>query len=86
MKVAASVIATGSERDPDDSNSHVTRIAAGRAYEKAGVGPEDMSVSEVHDASAIAEIMQTENLGFCEIGEGAHSPRAVPRRSADKSL
>ena len=70
VKVAASVIATGSERDPDDSNSHVTRIAAGRAYEKAGVGPEDMSVSEVHDASANSEIMQTENLGFCEIGEG----------------
>ncbi len=70
VKVAASVIATGSERDPDDSNSHVTRIAAGRAYEKAGVGPEDMSVCEVHDASAIAEIMQTENLGFCGIGEG----------------
>ena len=70
VKVAASVIATGSERDPDDNNSHVTRIAAGRAYEKAGVGPKDMSVSEVHDASAIAEIMQTENLGFCEIGEG----------------
>ena len=70
VKVAASVIATGSERDPDDSNSHVTRIAAGRAYEKAGVGPEDMSVSEVHDASAIAEIMQTENLGFCGVGEG----------------
>ncbi|MEE3094761.1 MAG: thiolase family protein, partial [Pseudomonadota bacterium] len=70
VKVAASVIATGSERDPDDSNSHVTRIAARCAYEKAGVGPKDMSVSEVHDASAIAEIMQTENLGFCEIGEG----------------
>ena len=29
-----------------------------------------MSVAEVHDASAIAEIMQSENLGFCEIGEG----------------
>ncbi len=70
VKVAASVIATGSERDPDDSNSHVTRIAARCAYEKAGLGPEDMSVSEVHDASAIAEIMQTENLGFCGIGEG----------------
>ena len=70
VKVAASVIATGSERDPTTANSHVTRIAAGRAYEKAGVGPKDMSVSEVHDASAIAEIMQTENLGFCEIGEG----------------
>ena len=27
-----------------------------------------MSVAKVHNASAIAEIMQTENLGFCEIG------------------
>ena len=70
VKVAASVIATGSERDPDNGNLHVTRVAANLAYERSGVGPEDMSVSEVHDASAIAEIMQTENLGFCEIGEG----------------
>ena len=70
VKVAASVIATGSERDPDDGNLHVTRLAANLAYERSGVGPEDMSVSEVHDASAIAEIMQTENLGFCKIGEG----------------
>ena len=70
VKVAASVIATGSERDPDDGNLHVTRVAANLAYERSGVGPEDMSVSEVHDASAIAEIMQTENLGFCKIGEG----------------
>ena len=70
IKVSASVIATGSDRDPDDATRHVTRLASQKAYERAGVGPKDMSVAEVHDASAIAEIMQTENLGFCEIGEG----------------
>ena len=70
IKVSASVIATGSERDPDDAARHVTRLASQKAYERAGAGPKDMSVAEVHDASAIAEIMQTENLGFCEIGEG----------------
>ena len=70
IKVSASVIATGSERDPDDATRHVTHLASQKAYERAGAGPKDMSVAEVHDASAIAEIMQTENLGFCEIGEG----------------
>ena len=70
IKVSASVIATGSDRDPDDATRHVTRLASQKAYERAGAGPKDMSVAEVHDASAIAEIMQTENLGFCEIGEG----------------
>lgn len=70
VKVAASVISTGSNRHPDDNTKHVTRIASQKAYDRAGVGPEDMSVAEVHDASAIAEIMQTENLGFCPIGEG----------------
>ena len=70
IKVVASVIATGSERDPDDGERHVTRLASQKAYERAGVGPDDMSFAEVHDASAIAEILQTENLGFCPIGEG----------------
>lgn len=70
IKVAASVLQTGSDRDPDDGERHVTKLAAEKAYERAGAGPEDMSVAEVHDASAIAEIMQTENLGFCQIGEG----------------
>ena len=70
IKVAASVIGTGSARDPDDGTKHICRLTAEKAYQKAGAGPEDMSVAEVHDASAIAEIMQSENLGFCEIGEG----------------
>jgi acetyl-CoA acetyltransferase len=40
------------------------------AYEKAGVGPEDIDLAEVHDATAFGELVQTENLGFCKRGEG----------------
>ncbi|KXA90438.1 acetyl-CoA acetyltransferase [candidate division MSBL1 archaeon SCGC-AAA259B11] len=40
------------------------------AYKMAGVKPEDIDVAEVHDCFTIAEIMATEDLGFCEKGEG----------------
>ena len=36
----------------------------------AGIGPEDVDVAEVHDASAPAEILIYEELGFCAAGEG----------------
>lgn len=70
VKVRASIMSMGVTRDPDDQTQHITARAARKAYEKAGVGPEDMNVAEVHDASAIAEITQSENLGFCEVGGG----------------
>ena len=34
----------------------------------AGLGPDDMDVAEVHDASAMGEIIQAENLGFVRAG------------------
>jgi acetyl-CoA acetyltransferase len=70
VAVASSVIVTSSDRDPDDYDRHTGRIAATRAYEKAGVGPEDMSLAELHDATSFAEVLQAENLGFCESGGG----------------
>ena len=45
-------------------------VAAERAYEAAGLGPEDIDVAEVHDATAFGELAQTEHLGFCPVGEG----------------
>jgi acetyl-CoA acetyltransferase len=36
----------------------------------AGVGPEDIDIAEVHDATAFGEMAMTENLGFCKEGEG----------------
>lgn len=50
----------------------VVAARAGRAaYEQAGVGPEDIHVAELHDASAPAELIHYENLGFCAPGEAA---------------
>ncbi|MBC7102343.1 MAG: thiolase family protein [Parvibaculum sp.] len=70
IRVLASVIQTGSDRTADEYEKHCTRLGARRAYELAGVGPEDVSVAEVHDATAVGEIIQIENLGFCPFGEG----------------
>jgi acetyl-CoA acetyltransferase len=44
--------------------------AAQRAYALAGVGPHDIHVAELHDASASAEIMLYEHLGFAEKNRG----------------
>jgi acetyl-CoA acetyltransferase len=52
---------------PDFSGA--TRLAAANAYEKAGVGPEDLSLVELHDCFATAEIVHYENLGLCADGE-----------------
>ncbi len=70
IKVHASVVASGSDRGPDDVDKHICHLAALQAYEQAGLGPHEMSVSELHDASAIGEIIQSENLGFFAFGEG----------------
>ena len=70
VKVLASSLVSSSNRDPNDFDHHLGKMAADRAYEMAGVGPEDVDVAEVHDASAYAEIVQVENMGFCARGEG----------------
>ena len=41
-----------------------------RAYEMAGVGPEDVDVAMLYDAFTINPILFLEDLGFCEKGEG----------------
>jgi acetyl-CoA acyltransferase len=63
-------VSSGSSRTPDQVEDHLTRRAARRAYDMAELGPEDVSVAELHDASAFAEILQSENVGFCDSGEG----------------
>jgi acetyl-CoA acyltransferase len=46
-----------------------TREAAKKAYEMAGVGPDDINLIELHDCFATAEILHYENLGICKDGE-----------------
>jgi acetyl-CoA acetyltransferase len=42
-----------------------------KAYEEAGIGPEDVSVAEVYDLSSALELDWYEDLQFCPRGEGA---------------
>ncbi|MFL6239692.1 MAG: thiolase domain-containing protein [Actinomycetes bacterium] len=49
-----------------------TTLAAKRAYEMAGVGPDDIDMCEVHDCFTITEILDIEDLGFCEKGKGGY--------------
>jgi acetyl-CoA acyltransferase len=70
IRILASVLRTGSVRPLSAWDRSATRLAALNAYEEAGVGPEDVSVAEVHDASAFGELLQTEMMGFCAIGGG----------------
>jgi acetyl-CoA acetyltransferase len=69
IRVAASVMRSFSHRRMDQPELHVSRLAALQAYEQAGLGPQEMGVAEVHDASAMGEIIQAENLGFVPLGE-----------------
>jgi acetyl-CoA acyltransferase len=70
VKISASVLMSGEHRDPDRLEDHVARKASRRAYETAGLGPEDIDVVECHDATAFGEILQSEMLGFFPLGDG----------------
>ncbi|VWX47319.1 thiolase family protein [Novosphingobium sp. 9U] len=73
IRVLAAENRTGSNRACDDYANHVTRKVATLAYARAGIGPEDVDFAEVHDASSIGEMIQTEALGLCAPGEAGIS-------------
>lgn len=52
-----------------------TRIAAQAAYKMAGITAKDVDFAEVHDCFTIAEIVDTEDLGFFEKGKGVEAAR-----------
>ncbi len=70
IRVVASVLRSAAPRRLDEPEKNVGRLAALQAYEMAGLGPDDVDVAEVHDASAMGEIIQTENLGLAPLGQG----------------
>ncbi|MFA5565950.1 MAG: thiolase family protein [Acidimicrobiia bacterium] len=67
-RVAASVVRSGRLPGSDEAMADARAVAA--AYEMAGLGPEDIDLAEVHDATAAAELTAYETLGFCGEGEG----------------
>lgn len=69
--VESSVLCTGSYENPQDLVRWETDYrTCSLAYEEAGIGPEDLSVIECHDAFTISEILHYEALGLCAEGEG----------------
>jgi acetyl-CoA acetyltransferase len=68
VRILASTLASGSL--PESGLDYITRRLSRKAYEIAGVGPEDIDVVEVHDATSFGELAQVEGLGLCPEGEG----------------
>jgi acetyl-CoA acetyltransferase len=66
VRVRASVLASG--RVGNGPRRYPS--PAERAYETAGLGPSDIDIAEVHDATAFGELAWYEHLGFCPQGDG----------------
>ncbi|MCL4239861.1 MAG: thiolase family protein [Dehalococcoidia bacterium] len=69
VRIASMVLRSGWDHGGDEAG--LVEVCSSEAYAEAGVGPRDLSVMEVHDASAPAELMAYESLGLCGKGEGA---------------
>ena len=70
VELCACVLGTSVDRDPDDLERHIGRVTALKAFEAASLGPDDIDLAEVHDATAVGEVIQVENLGLVPRGEG----------------
>ena len=67
VRVVSSVLHSGWDHEPGEQAS--ASLCASEAYEEAGLGPEDLGAVELHDASAIGELIAYESLGLCGRGE-----------------
>ena len=78
VQILACEIRSGQGDDPEALS--VATAASRAAFEAAGLGPEDLSVVELHDAAAPAELILSEQLGLCAAGEAVsllHSGRTA---------
>jgi acetyl-CoA acetyltransferase len=68
VRMRTSVMHSGWNHSEDEPDT--VQLCAREAFEETGVGPEDLDVVEIHDASAPGEIMAYEQLGLCKKGDG----------------
>jgi acetyl-CoA acetyltransferase len=64
------ILRTASVRDPSLFATAGHESVAGRLYAQAGIGPSDVDVALIYDHFSPAVILQLEDYGFCERGEG----------------
>jgi acetyl-CoA acyltransferase len=69
-RIRASVVRSGYVHDKSDPTAGSVAHAARAALEQAGVGPDELSCVELHDASAPAELIIYEQLGLAPPGGG----------------
>jgi acetyl-CoA acetyltransferase len=69
VKVEASLLASGYDYNAPGIEP-LASWAVNRVYEAAGIGPDELSCVELHDASSPAELQYYEHLGLCPKGEG----------------
>jgi acetyl-CoA acetyltransferase len=68
VKIRALALSGGKYRGEREAG--LSRAAADRAYQAAGLSPDDIDVAEVHDATSFCELYQTEMMRFCPDGHG----------------
>jgi acetyl-CoA C-acetyltransferase len=68
------------DQKPDITAFPAVRRAGEKAYQMAGVGPQDIEFAELHDCFTIAEIIATEDLGF--VSKGCGGPYAMEGHTA----
>jgi acetyl-CoA acetyltransferase len=68
VRIRASTLSGGKYRRLDEPG--LSRIAADKAYARAGLKPGDIQLAEVHDATSFCEIYQLEMLRLCAEGQG----------------
>ncbi|MGG1674341.1 lipid-transfer protein [Neobacillus sp. NRS-1170] len=73
VEIVSQVLATDTEASYKDVmnlvGAEMTSRAAKELYEKAGIGPEDVDVVELHDCFTPNEVITYEGLGLCGEGE-----------------
>lgn len=85
VRIRASVVRSGYPQAGHDPTAGAAAHAARAAYEQAGIGPDELSCAEVHDASAPAELMIYEQIGFAAPDAGPELLRSG-RTRLDGSL
>jgi acetyl-CoA C-acetyltransferase len=73
VRIAASAVGTDAlavhdRRDPLVLDAGI--ISAQRAYEQAGIGPDDVDLCEMHDAFSVMAALCLEAAGFADRGQG----------------